>query len=180
MSASRFPWTVLLVTLALFSCTPKVQFNEPMPPGRMNLPNIPKAMRGVIIEDGERWEFGKDTLKMGDEVLVNGEDFLLRRMAGHIILSQPVVETGRWEVFPVRKTKDSMYLGYFEDHDVFLKRMSTLLSVTPEPEKSASKPSYRYHLLSPTAKEFKVILKERLYEEGDNGVPLPKGGEVRP
>ena len=170
----------LLFTLALHSCTPKVQFNEPMPPGRMNLPNIPASMRGVIVEDGERWELGKDTLKMGDEVLVNGEDFLLRRMAGHIIVSQPVVETGRWEVFPVRKTKDSMYLGNFEDDDAFLKRMSTLLSVAPESEKSAGTPSYRYHLLSPTAKEFKVILKERLYDGGEDGLPLPKGGEVRP
>lgn len=180
MSLSRLPWMAVLITLALYSCTPKVQFNEPMPPGRMNLPNIPKAMRGVIIEDGERWELGKDTLKMGDEVLVNGEDFLLRRMAGHIILSQPVVETGRWEVFPIRKTKDTMYMGYFEDDDTFLKRMSTLLSATPEQEKSASKPSYRYYVLSPTAKEFKTILKERLYDGGEEGLPLPKGGEVRP
>lgn len=178
----RTLWIFLTVAVALTSCNPKVQFSEPMPPGRLNLPNIPKAMRGVIYDgdSGDRWEMKKDTLLMGDEVMVNGEDFLLRRMAGHIILNKPVVETGHWEVIPIRKTKDSMFLGYFDDEETFLRRMATLLETAPEPLRSEGTPGYAYSLLSPSAKGFKTILKERLYSEDEDGAPLPKGGEVRP
>ena len=65
--------TVCLAVLALLtSCNPKVQFNEPMPPGRYNLPNIPKAFRGEIVDGDEVWSIGKDTVRIDDEVMVNG------------------------------------------------------------------------------------------------------------
>jgi len=62
--------TFLTAVALLCSCAPSVQFPEPMPPGRINLPNFPKAMRGSIIEEELSSVIGKDTLRMGDEVLV--------------------------------------------------------------------------------------------------------------
>ena len=95
------PFSTLLFLMAVLlftACNPKVQFAEPMPPGRFNLPNIPRAFRGEI-EDGDAvTRIGKDSVWMDDEVMVNGQDFLLRRMAGHLVMSQPVPETGQWEV----------------------------------------------------------------------------------
>jgi hypothetical protein len=171
---------LLAAVMALTSCNPTVQFSEPMPPGRMNLPNIPKAMRGVVVDDGDKTVIGKDTLWMGDDVLVNGEDFLLRRMAGHIMMNKRVPETGHWEVVPIRKTKDSMYLCQFDDDSEFVQRMSALLEVAPETLSTEDKPGYGYSLLSPSAQEFKQLLQERLYSDEEGACLLPKGGEVRP
>ena len=171
----------LAVALLVTACNPTVQFDEPMPPSRWNLPNIPKAYRGTLLDrDGEvDIVIGKDTIRTHTETLVHGEDCLLRRMAGHLVLSQPVAETGQWEVIVLRKEGDEMVLGVFEDDDRFLRRMGTLLELDPERLKAPGTPGYRYSLLRPTAKEFKVLLKEQLYE-ADDPVPLPKGGTVKP
>jgi len=177
----HFPFIVLAAVMALTSCNPTVQFSEPMPPGRLNLPNIPKAMRGVIADDGDKTVIGKDTLWIGDDVLVNGEDFLLRRMAGHIMMNKRVAETGHWEVLAIRKTKDSMYLCQFDDDSEFVQRTTALLEVAPETLTTEGKPGYKYSLLSPSAKEFKQLLQARLYSEDEEGACLlPKGVEVRP
>ena len=61
-----------------------------MPPKRLNLPNIPKAFRGTIRDEVGAWQIGKETVSMGDTVLVNGVDFLLRKMAGSLIVNLPV------------------------------------------------------------------------------------------
>ena len=172
--------TFLTAVALLCSCAPSVQFPEPMPPGRINLPNFPKAMRGSIIEEDVSTVIGKDTLRMGDEVLVNGEDFLLRRMAGHVVFNKRVPETGHWEVIPIRQTKDSMILCAFDDNLEFLERVKSLLEVAPESRNSVGPSGYDYILLSPSAKEFKVLLQERLYDDEEGGALLPKGGEVRP
>ena len=171
----------LALALLVGACTPKVQFDEPMPPSRWNMPNIPKDFRGTFLNgEGEvDMRIGKDTIFNGEQVLVNGEDFLLRRMAGHVVFSQPVPETGHWEVFVLRKEGDDMVLGSFKDDDAFLRRMATLLEEAPERQKSGGTPGYKYTLIRPSTKEFKAMLKERLYEE-DDPQPLPRGGTVRP
>ena len=176
----RFP-PFIAVALLVTACTPKVQFDEPMPPSRWNLPNIPKDYRGTFLDEVGQVEtvIGKDTIRTGEDVMVNGEDFLLRRMAGHLVYSQPVPETGQWEVYVLRKEGEDMVLGAFKDNDAFLRRMATLLEVDPERLKAPGKPGYKYTLLRPSAKEFKTILKERLYEE-EAPKPLPKGGVIKP
>lgn len=173
-------YAAVAAVLLLAACNPKVQFTEPMPPGRFDLPNIPRAFRGSIMMDDERWVMGKDTLWMGDGVLVNGEDFILRRMAGHLVFSQPVPETGHWEVFVINIEDGAFRLGSFDDGDAFLTRMGTLLEVPFERRKSQGTPGYGYALLDPSTKEFKAILKEGLYEADDQWIPLPRGEEVRP
>lgn len=171
----------LALTLLVGACTPKVQFDEPMPPSRWNMPNIPKDFRGTFLnEEGEvDMRIGKDTIYDEGEVLVNGEDFLLRRMAGHVVCSLPVPETGHWDVLVLRKEGDDVVFGTFKDDDAFLRRMATLLEVAPERQKSGGTPGYKYTLIRPSAKEFKAMLKERLYKE-DDPQPLPRGGTFRP
>ena len=173
--------TLFLAVLALLtSCNPKVQFNEPMPPGRYNLPNIPKAFRGEIVDGDEVWSIGKDTVRIDDEVMVNGEDFLLRRMAGHVVMSQPVVETGHWEVLLLKRDGDVFRTASFDDDENWLRQTATFMESPREQKKSGGKPGYSYWLFSPTAKEFSTLLKERLYDMEEDGVPLPRGGLVRP
>ena len=184
--SSRFP-LLLLLALCVASCKPTIQFEEPMPPSRWNLPNIPKAFRGEIRDGNEVWSIGKDTVRIEMNVagekdvttLINGEDFLLRRMADHLVVNQPVLKTGHWEVWVLRKEGDQMVMGEFEDDDAVLVRLATLLERAPEKKKSGGTPGYTYSLLSPSAKEFKTMLKEQLYEEGD-AVPLPRGGVITP
>lgn len=173
-------WALFLAAGALVSCNPKVQFSEPMPPARFNLPNIPKAYRGVIEDDDTRWQIGKDTIIMGEEVMVNGEDFLLRRMAGHLVMSQPVVKTGQWEVIVIKREGDFMRTGWFDDDDDFIRKAGILLDVPPAERKSNGTPGYSYYLLSPSAKAFKEMLKGGWYEANDEVVPLPRGGTVTP
>ncbi len=176
-----FPSTALFIAVLtlLTSCNPKVQFNEPMPPGRYNLPNIPKAFRGEIVDGDEVWSIGKDTVRIDDEVMVNGEDFLLRRMAGHVVMSQPVAETGHWEVFLLKREGDVFRTASFEDDESWLRQTATFMESPRERKKSGGKPGYSYWLLSPTAKEFRTVLKQGLYEMAE-GVSLPRGGQVRP
>lgn len=176
-------FSLFLLPLVLASCTPTVQFTEPMPPSRPNLPNIPKAYRGVIHHSGflddAVWQIGKDTIRVGDEVMVNGQDFLLRRMAGHVVLSMPVEETGHYEVIVLHDDGERLYPGEFKDGDPFVRRMGTLLTTPPQPLRTPGTAGRKYVLLAPTAKEFRTILKEGLYEDLE-GCPLPKGGVVRP
>ena len=179
----RYPLMIVMAVLVLSACTPTVQFSEPMPPGRLNLPNIPKAMRGEIVDSdrgGDSWLMGKDTLWAGEEYWVNGEDFVLRRMAGHIVMSKRVAETGFWEVIPIRRTQDSMYLCQFDDDSDRLQRISAILEVAPETRVSEGTPGYEYSLLSPSAKGFRALLHERLYAEEEGGMLLPKGAVIRP
>lgn len=174
------PLLLLVAVLLVTSCNPTVQFEEPMPPGRFNLPNIPRAFRGEIVDGDEVTRIGKDSIWMDDEVMVNGQDFLLRRMAGHLVMSQPVAETGHWEVFVVKREGDQFRLGYFNDDKRTLRRMTTLLEVPLEKARAEGTPGYGYVLLSPSSKEFKAILKQGLYEAGEETVPLPRGGVVKP
>ena len=181
MKTFSFPTLLVLpVIVLLTSCQPSMQFNEAMPPGRFDLPNIPRAFRGEIVDDDEVWRIGKDTIHIDDRVMVNGQDFVLRKMAGHLLLSQPVPETGHWEVIIIKRDKDEFRMGFFEDDDAVLKRMAILMETAPEPKTSTGKPGYRYVLASPTAKEFRAVLKEGLYELEDEGIPLPRGGRVMP
>ena len=183
----RYSLLILLAVLVA-SCNPSIQFEEPMPPSRWNLSNIPKVFRGEIRDGNEVWFIGKDTVRIerrvdgeleGEQTLVNGEDFLLRKMAGHLVVNQPVPETGHWEIRLFRKQGDEMVMGEFEDDDPVLVRLATLLEKAPLKKKSPGTPGYKYTLLSPSSKEFKAMLKERLYEEGD-AVPLPRGEVITP
>ena len=175
-STPLFLVAVLLVT----ACNPKVQFEEPMPPGRFSLPNIPRAYRGIIVDGDEVTRIGKDSIWLDDEVMVNGQDFLLRRMAGHLVMSQPVAETGHWEVFVLKREGDRFRLGYFNDEERTLRRMTALLEAPFEKARSEGTPGYGYVLLRPSKKEFKAILKQGLYTADGEGVLLPRGGVVRP
>jgi len=174
------PLLFLVAVLLVTSCNPTVQFEEPMPPGRFNLPNIPRVFRGEIVDGDGVTRIGRDSIWMDDEVMVNGQDFLLRRMAGHLVMSQPVAETGHWEVFVVKREGDQFRLGHFNDDKRTLRRMTTLLEVPFEKARAEGTPGYGYVLLSPSSKEFKAILKQGLYEAGEETVPLPRGGVVKP
>ncbi len=162
------------------ACNPTVQFDGPMPPDRPNLPNIPKAFRGVITDGDMLYVIGKDTLRLGDEVLVNGEDFLLRKVARHLVFSRPVVETGHWEVVVFKKEGNTFFTGSFDGHDEPIARMQVLLEGGVERRKSEGTPGYSYFLLSPSTKEFKALLEEGLYDASGESCPLPNGGVVRP
>ena len=166
----RYSLLILLAVLVT-ACNPSVQFDEPMPPSRWNLSNIPKAFRGDVARPGRRvWFIGKARTPSapkteGEQTLVNGEDFLLRRMAGHLVVSQPVAETGQWEVIVLRKQGTRWCW-------VNLKTTTPCWCASRPCWRrirniEAGTPSYKYTLLSPSAKEFKVLLKEQLYEEGD-------------
>lgn len=181
MKTFSFPTLLVLpVIVLLTSCKPSVQFNEAMPPGRFDLPNIPRAYRGDIVDGEDIWRIGKDSIQMDDWVMVNGQDFVLRRMAGHLLMSQPVPETGHWVVTVIKRDGDQFRTGHFEDDDELLKRMAILMETEPEPKKSGGKPGYRYVLVSPTAKEFRAVLKEGLYELEDDSMTLPRGRRVMP
>lgn len=168
------------LALALSSCNPEVQFDGPMPPNRMNLPNIPGAFRGTIADDDVDYVIGKDTVLLGDEVLVNGEDFLLRKMAGHLVFSRPVVETGHWEVLVFKKEDGAFTMGEMKGHDESLARVQVMLERGMNQKRSEGTPGYKYTLVSPTAKEFKAMLQEGLFDFSGEPCPLPKGGLVRP
>jgi len=174
------PTAVLfLVILTGSSCNPKVQFAGPMPPSRWDLPNIPSAYRGEYGTGSDRWVVGKDSIFHDEGVLVNGEDFVLRKMAGHLVMSQPIPKTGNWEVLVIRREGDFFRLGAFEDNEAFLNQAQTLMPNKVVPMKSVGTPGYQYRLLSPTAKEFRHMLKEGWYVLDDERTPLARGGVVK-
>jgi hypothetical protein len=176
---SYFSLCSFWVMLTLSSCNPKVQFDGPMPPSRWDLPNIPKVYRGEYGTDEERWIVGKDSIWLDDEIMVNGEDFVLRKMAGYLVMSQPVPKTGNWEVRVIRREGDAFRMGEFEDREVFLKRAQTLMPGRVMPKKSQGTPGYQYHLLSPSAKEFRAMLKGEWCAMEDQLTPLAKGGVIQ-
>lgn len=174
----RYSLICALAALLLSACTPKVQFSGPMPPSRPDLPNIPKAYRGVIQDEIGPVVVGKDSVWMGEEVFVNGRDFVLRKMAGYVVMSQPVPETGHWEVRLLEREGDLFRLGSFEDQDALVRQMTLLTSTAPERKKSNSFPHYQYWLFDPSPKEFRAILKQRAFQSADTWTALPKGGVV--
>ena len=101
-------------------------------------------------------------------------------MVGHVVMSQPVTETGHWEVFLLKREGDVFRTATFDDDESWLKQTATFMESPRERKKSGGKPGYSYWLFSPTAKEFRTLLKEGVYDLEEGSVPLPRGGRVRP
>jgi len=174
------PFFFILISMILASCVPSVQFSEPMPPKRLNLPNIPKAFRGTIRDEVGAWQIGKDTVSMGDTVLVNGVDFLLRKMAGSLIVNLPVPETGNYAVVVIQNDGVEMTAHTFEESPVFLGLADSILSVSRVTKQAQGTFGWEYHLLAPTAAEFgQLTQREKMAYDGWR-CPLPNGAVVTP
>ena len=170
----------VVLSVVLFSCVPGVQFQEPMPPKRVNLPNIPKAYRGTIEDGNESWQIGKDTVVLGDSVMVNGVDFLLRKMAGALVVNFPVPESGAYGVCIIQNDGQEMTSHFFEEDEVLLSFVDSVLSAPREVKLTSGLLSWEYHLLRPTAAEFGQMLENRVYSEPNGSCPLPYGETVKP
>jgi hypothetical protein len=174
------PFAFALFSLVLVGCVPAVQFDEPMPPNRLNLPNIPRVFRGTIQDGTALWHIGKDTLQMGDTTLVNGVDFLLRKMAGALIVNSPVPETGEWQVMVIWNDEDQMRAHLFEEEPRLFYYADSALAIQREVKQTGGTFGWEYHLLSPSAAEFGDMVRQGLYAEAGRIYPLPNGGWVKP
>jgi len=114
MTPSRFVILFLLSAFVWSGCS-NVTFTEPMPLNRRDLPKFPSKWRGT-------WSDGKDmTVTIGEsyfegddlEKVALGEDVLLRRFHGHLVLNQPE-ENGKWSVLLGRRWKDELKLWTFD------------------------------------------------------------------
>ena len=126
------------------------------------------------VDGDEVWSIGKDTVRIDDEVMVNGEDFLLRRMAGHVVMSQPVTETGHWEVFLLKREGDVFRTATFEDDESWLKQTATFMESPREQKKSGASPGIPL-ALQPHGQGVPHLLKEGVYDLEEGSVPLPRG-----
>ena len=113
----RFVTLVLLGALMWTGCS-NVTFTEPMPMNRRDLPKFPPKWQGtwsdgdeMTITIGESYFEGNDLEKM-----TLGEDVLLRRFHGHLVLNQPE-ENGKWSVLLGRRWKDELRLWTFDGSD---------------------------------------------------------------
>ena len=174
------PFFFILIGTALASCVPSVQFSEPMPPKRVNLPNIPRAFRGTIQDEVGAWQIGKDTVSMGDTVLVNGVDFLLRKMAGSLIVNLPVPETGNYAVVVIQNDGVEMTAHTFEESPAFLGVADSILSVSRVTKQTEGTFGWEYHLLAPTAAEFGLLIEQGEMAHDGWPCPLPNGAVVTP
>lgn len=170
----------VVLSVVLFSCVPGVQFQEPMPPKRVNLPNIPKAYRGTIEDGNGSWKIGKDTVVLGDSVMVNGVDFLLRKMAGALVVNFPVPESGAYGVCIIQNDGQEMTTHFFEEDEVLLSFVDSALSSPREVKQTSGLFSWEYHLLRPTAAEFGQMLENRVFSKANGSCPLPFGETVKP
>ena len=114
MTPSRFVILFLLSAFVWSGCS-NVTFTEPMPLNRRDLPKFPSKWRGT-------WSDGTDmTVTIGEsyfegddlEKVALGEDVLLRRFHGHLVLNQPE-ENGKWSVLLGRRWKDELKLWTFD------------------------------------------------------------------
>ena len=114
MTPSRFVILFLLSAFVWSGCS-NVTFTEPMPLNRRDLPKFPSKWHGT-------WSDGKDmTVTIGEsyfegddlEKVALGEDVLLRRFHGHLVLNQPE-ENGKWSVLLGRRWKDELKLWTFD------------------------------------------------------------------
>ena len=113
----RFITLVLLGALMWTGCS-NVTFTEPMPMNRRDLPKFPQTWQGtwsdgdeMTITIGESYFEGNDLDKM-----ILGEDVLLRRFHGHLVLNQPE-ENDKWSVLLGRRWKDELKLWTFDGSD---------------------------------------------------------------
>ena len=114
MTPSRLVILFLLSALVWSGCS-NVTFTEPMPLNRRDLSKFPPKWRGT-------WSDGKDmTITINEssfestdlEKMALGEDVLLRRFHGHLVLNQPE-ENGKWSVLLGRRWKDELKLWTFD------------------------------------------------------------------
>ena len=117
MTPFRFVTFVLLGALMWTGCS-NVTFTEPMPMNRRDLPKFPTKWQGtwsdgdeMTITIGESYFEGNDLEKM-----TLGDDVLLRRFHGHLVLNQPE-ENGKWSVLLGRRWKDELRLWTFDGSD---------------------------------------------------------------
>ena len=108
MTPSRLVILFLLSAMVWSGCS-NVTFTEPMPLNRRDLPKFPSIWLGT-------WSYGKDiTITINEcyfegddlEKVALGEDVLLRRLHGHLVLNQSE-ENGKWSVPLGRSCKDKL------------------------------------------------------------------------
>lgn len=105
-------FTALFIAAAfsLGSCH-TVYYAEPQPVGKRALSSFPKPVRGKLFLTADHSTFvevTQNTLNLGDdsELLILGENLVLKRFARHYIISLQTSESKGWDVYAVRRQKD--------------------------------------------------------------------------
>lgn len=117
MTAPRFVFLALLASLLWSGCS-NVTFTEPMPLNRRNLAKFPKKWQGPWTDGGDMTVVINANSFEGDDLekMVLGEDALLRRFHGHLVVNQQE-ENGQWSVLLAKRSKDEFTLWQFDGND---------------------------------------------------------------
>ena len=106
---------LLAIAIAVTGCT-DVTFPEPMPLKRKDLTAFPSRWQGTWKDDkGETFIITPNTLtSTGDgETLTIGETLRLRRFWDGLVLNKKQEDSGRWEVFFLRRSGSSITVHGF-------------------------------------------------------------------
>lgn len=105
---------LLLVAAAFVGCT-DVTFPEPMPLKRNDLAAFPKKWRGTWMNDGATWIVTETTMTSTEdgETYTIGENLKLRRFWDGLVMNTKQEDSGRWEVFFLRRSGTSITVNGF-------------------------------------------------------------------
>jgi hypothetical protein len=117
MTASRFACISLFACILWSGCS-NVSFTEPMPLNRRNLTKFPHKWQGTWTDGGDLTVIISEHSFEGDDMdrMVLGEDALLRRFHGHLVVNQQE-ENGNWTVLLGKRSKDEFTLWQFDGND---------------------------------------------------------------
>ena len=115
--------TLFLSALILFTGCVEVTFPEPMPMNRRSLTCFPTAWQGVwtAVESESETEtitISSSQIELGDDLLLLGENAMVRRFSGYLVLSISSEENeGRWQIYLGEITQGVLHVYTFDGNE---------------------------------------------------------------
>ena len=115
--------TLFLSALLLFTGCVEVTFPEPMPMNRRSLTCFPTGWVGVWSNDteenaAESITIGTSQISVGGDNITLGEEAVVRRFAGYLVLSVSGEDNdGRWLIYLAKKTQGALHVYTFDGDD---------------------------------------------------------------
>ena len=163
----------MLITSLLVTACATYQFERPQPVNKRSFKKIPRKHRGLFVSsDGDsiQVEAKRILLNPGGDTLVLSDSLDLRRYKGFYFMNVRE-ESNQWQLTLVEfKDKDYVTLYYLDPKNKSQrKQIAAITEIQTEKKEDGDK----VYILNPTKKEWRKILRHRLFKEMDSYIRMP-------
>lgn len=159
----------VLTAFLFISCT-AVKFENPQPTAAPSLSEFPEKMHGTFVSDSDdTLEFSQNHFRYSSGTEVNLESKLspesavLKKANNTYILS--LKDEQGWDVFPMKLGRNKITIYYANLDPDAEQLILDLKNTSPVHEIRNEEGKFDHYLIDPSEKEFKKLLRKKLFSE---------------